>query len=316
MNLSKLKSLSGDASFRKFYRYNNTIIVVSKKETRKNLLIYDAVNKILIKNKIKAPKLISQNYKSKNIQIEDFGNGSVYLTIKKNNKKKFIYYKKIIKLLNSVQKIKTKRTKTFLGSIYKVPKYSKKILLNEAKLFLDWYVPKKIKKKNQNLLKKKLVLVLKSLINKIKFSNQTFVHRDFHVSNLMIKNKKLCLIDSQDAVFGNIAYDLASLIDDVRLKTSKRFKQDIFEEYIKTNKKMNIENFKNDFEILSVLRNLKIIGIFTRLSIRDKKDNYLKLIPYAWKLIEQRIDQDKKFIELKVILNKYFTKKVRSKYEN
>jgi len=316
MNLSKLKSLSGDASFRKFYRYNNTIIVVSKKETRKNLLIYDAVNKILIKNKIKAPKLISQNYKSKNIQIEDFGNGSVYLTIKKNNKKKFIYYKKIIKLLNSVQKIKTKRIKTFLGSIYKVPKYSKKILLNEAKLFLDWYVPKKIKKKNQNLLKKKLILVLKSLINKVEFSNHTFVHRDFHVSNLMIKNKKLCLIDSQDAVFGNIAYDLASLIDDVRLKTSKRFKQDIFEEYIKTNKKMHIENFKNDFEILSVLRNLKIIGIFTRLSIRDKKHNYLKFIPYAWKLIEQRTEKNKKFIELKTILDKYFSQKKRIKYEN
>ena len=316
MNLSKLKSLSGDASFRKFYRYNNTIIVVSKKETRKNLLIYDAVNKILIKNKIKAPKLISQNYKSKNIQIEDFGDVSVYLAIKKNNKKKFIYYKKIIKLLNLVQKIKTKRTKTFLGSIYKVPKYSKKILFNEAKLFLDWYVPKKIKKKNQNLLKKKLVLVLKNLINKIKFSNQTFVHRDFHVSNLMIKNKKLCLIDSQDAVFGNIAYDLASLIDDVRLKTSKRFKQDIFEEYIKTNKKIHIENFKNDFEILSVLRNLKIIGIFTRLSFRDKKHNYLKLIPYAWKLIEQRTEKNKKFIELKTILDKYFSKKKRNKYEN
>ena len=316
MNLSKLKSLSGDASFRKFYRYNNIIIVVSKKETRKNLLIYDAINKILIKNKIKAPKLISQNYKSKNIQIEDFGNFTVYQEMKKNSKKKLIYYKKIIKLLNSVQKIKTKRIKTFLGSIYKVPKYSKKILLSEAKLFLDWYVPKKIKKKNQTLLKKKLILVFKSLINKIKFSSQTFVHRDFHVSNLMIKNKKLCLIDSQDAVYGNPAYDLASLIDDVRLKTSTRFKQDIFEEYIKTNKKMNIENFKNDFEILSVLRNLKIIGIFTRLSIRDKKDNYLKLIPYAWKLIEQRIDNDKKFIELKIILDKYFSKKIRNKYEN
>ena len=113
MNLSKLKSLSGDASFRKFYRYKNIIIVVSKKETRKNLLIYDAINKILIKNKIKAPKLISQNYKLKNIQIEDFGNITVYQKIKKNNKKKLIYYKKIIKLLNLVQKIKTKKIKTF-----------------------------------------------------------------------------------------------------------------------------------------------------------------------------------------------------------
>jgi len=316
MNLSKLKSLSGDASFRKFYKYNNTIIVASKKEIRKNLLIYDAINKILIKNKIKAPKLIRQNYKFKNIQIEYFGNLTVYQEIKKNNKKKLIYYKSIIKLLNLVQKIKTKRIKTFLGSIYKVPKYSKKILLNEAKLFLDWYVPKKIKKKNQALLKKKLILVFKILINKIKLSNETFVHRDFHVSNLMIKNKKLSLIDSQDAVFGNIAYDLASLIDDVRLKTSSKFKQDIFKEYIKTNKKMNIENFKNDFEILSVLRNLKIIGIFTRLSIRDKKNNYLKLIPYAWRLIEQRTEKNKKFIELKAILDKYFSKKKRNKYEN
>ena len=317
-SLKNLKKIKGDASFREFYRNkkNKSIIVFSNKEKNKNLLIYDAINKILIKNKIKAPKLISQNYISRNIQIEDFGNTTVYQKIKRNKKKKLIYYKKIIKLLNSVQKIKTKRIKTFLGSIYKVPKYSKKILLNEAKLFLDWYVPKKIKKKNQNLLKKKLILVLKSLINKVEFSNQTFVHRDFHVSNLMIKNKKLCLIDSQDAVFGNIAYDLASLIDDVRLKTSKRFKQDIFEEYIKTNKKMHIENFKNDFEILSVLRNLKIIGIFTRLSIRDKKHNYLKFIPYAWKLIEQRTEKNKKFIELKTILDKYFPQKKRSKYEN
>ena len=166
------------------------------------------------------------------------------------------------------------------------------------------------------MLKKKFVIALTSLINKIKFSNKTFVHRDFHVSNLMIKNKKLCLIDNQDAVYGNKAYDLASLIDDVRLKTSTRLKQDIFEEYIKNNKKINIENFKNDFEILSILRNLKIIGIFTRLSIRDKKNNYLKLIPYAWKLIEQRTDRNKKFIELKTILDKYFSKKERKRYEN
>ena len=316
MNLNKLKPLSGDASFRKFYRYKNSIIVFSKKDTKKNLLIYDAINKILIKNKINAPKLISQNYKSKYIQIEDFGNITVYRKLKKNNKNKLIYFKKIIKLLNLVQKIKTKKIKTFLGSNYEVPKYSKKILFEEAKLFLDWYAPKKIAKKNQTLLKKKLILVLKRLINKIKFSNKTFVHRDFHVSNLMINNKKLCIIDCQDAVFGNIAYDLASLIDDVRLKTHMSFKKNIFEEYIKSNKKINVENFKNDFEILSVLRNLKIIGIFTRLSIRDKKHNYLKLIPYAWKLIEQRTENNKKFIELKIILDKYFSKKLRNKYEN
>ena len=311
MNLSKLKSLSGDASFRKFYRSKKIIVVVSKKDTRKNLLIYDAINKILIQNKIKAPKLISQNYKSKYIEIEDFGNLTAYKELKKKNKKKLFYYKKIIKLLNLLQKIKTNKIKTFLGSNYFVPKYSKKILLNETKLFLEWYIPKKIKKNNQNFLKKKLLLIFKKLINKLKFRNKTFVHRDFHLSNLMIKNKNLCIIDNQDAVFGNMAYDLASLIDDVRLKTSMSLKKSIFDEYIKTNKKINVVNFKNDFDILSVLRNLKIIGIFTRLSIRDNKNDYLKLIPYAWKLIELRTENNKKFIELKNILDKYFSKKER-----
>ena len=85
---------------------------------------------------------------------------------------------------------------------------------------------------------------------------------------------------------------------------------------LKQIKKCILRIFKNDFEILSVLRNLKIIGIFTRLSIRDKKHNYLKFIPYAWKLIEQRTEKNKKFIELKTILDKYFSQKKRIKYEN
>ena len=69
--------------------------------------------------------------------------------------------------------------------------------------------------------------------------------------------------------------------------------------------------FKNDFEILSVIRNMKIIGIFTRLATRDKKPRYLNLIPYAWKLIELRIRNNKKFNELKDILDFNFSTKMR-----
>ena len=59
------------------------------------------------------------------------------------------------------------------------------------------------------------------------------MHRDFHISNIMITKKGLGLIDSQDAVYGNIAYDLASLIDDVRLKTNIKIKDFIFNEFLK-----------------------------------------------------------------------------------
>ena len=132
----------------------------------------------------------------------------------------------------------------------------------------------------------------------------------------MITKKGLGLIDNQDAIFGNIAYDLASLIDDVRFKTSIKTKKFIFKEFLKTNFLLNKKKFKNDFEILSIMRNLKIIGIFSRLSIRDKKNRYLKLIPYAWKLIEMRIVSDKKFNDLKTLLDENFSKKIRNKYEN
>ena len=65
-------------------------------------------------------------------------------------------------------------------------------------------------------------------------------------------------------------------------------KDKVYSYYLKTNKKIASEKFKNDFDILSVLRNLKIIGIFMRLAERDKKKKYLKLIPYAWKMIDYR----------------------------
>ena len=70
--------------------------------------------------------------------------------------------------------------------------------------------------------------------------------------------------------------------------------------------------FKNDFEILSVLRNMKIIGIFTRLAVRDKKKIYLKLIPYTWRLIELRIKNNKIFDDLKKILDFNFSKEIRN----
>ena len=151
--------------------------------------------------------------------------------------------------------------------------------------------------------------IMKNLINNLKFKNNIFVHRDFHVSNLMLVKNQIGVIDSQDALIGNIAYDLASLIDDVRLKTSKSFKQKILFYYLKKQKRLNIQKFKNDFEILSVLRNLKIIGIFTRLAIRDGKKDYLKLIPYAWKLIYMRINNKELFKNLKKLLDKKFKKK-------
>ncbi|MDC6469654.1 phosphotransferase [Candidatus Pelagibacter sp. Uisw_099_02] len=314
---STLKKIKGDASFRFFYRKKNnkknSIIVYATKEKVKNLLIYDAINSLLIENKILAPKLYKENYKQNSIEIEDFGDETIFKLLKKNGSNKINLYKKSIDLLSNIQKIKQNKIKNFKGKNYNIPVYDDNKLLKEAKLFSDWYTKKYISKKKLKTLNIEINKQIKFLISNLKLKNDTFVHRDFHVSNLMRHKKQFATIDTQDALIGNRAYDLASLIDDVRFKSNKKLKERIYNYYLKlNNKKINKAILLNDFEILSVLRNMKIIGIFVRLAVRDKKKTYLKLIPYAWKLIEFRMQNSEIFGGLKRLLDINFPKKIRT----
>ena len=307
----KIFPIAGDASFRKFYRNTkkNSIIVFANREKIKNLLIYDTINKILIKNNIIAPKLLSQNYKNNYIEIQDLGKKTLYQLFLKNKKNQYSIFKKIINVLNKIQQVKDKKIKNFRNELYLIKDYKNKILLDETKLFSYWYVPKKLDKKKISTFNYKFNKEIKLLLSKLNFRNDTFVHRDFHVSNLIINSKnQIGLIDNQDALIGNKAYDLASLIDDVRFKTSNSLKNRVYSYYLETNKQINVDKFKNDFDILSVLRNLKIIGIFMRLAERDKKRKYLKLIPYAWKMIDFRMSENKVLGNLKLLLASNFPK--------
>ncbi len=297
-----VKKLNGDASSRIFYRLKNkkksSIIVYSKKEKKSNLLNYDSVNKILLKNKILAPKLLSKNYAKNYIEIQDFGNQTILNLFKKKKTNKFKVYKQIINLLNKLQLIHQKKIKDFNHKIYVLPKYTSKIIEKEAQLFSEWYIKKQVKKTKLREFKKIYNKIIKKLIKEISLKNDTFVHRDFHISNLMMVKNKIGIIDSQDALIGNKAYDLASLIDDVRFETPTNLKNKIYNFYLKNQKNLNKNSFKNDFDIISVLRNLKIIGIFTRLAVRDNKKKYIKLIPYARNLINLRSRKNEKFKDL------------------
>ena len=303
MKLDKsLKKLKGDASLRIFFRKRkkklSSIIVYANKNKKSNLLIYDSINKILLKNNIKAPKLLSESYSKNYIEIEDFGDQTLFDLLKKKGTNKQVILKQIIRLLGKLQLIQQTKIKDFKKRNYQIPKYHPKILLEEAKLFSDWYVDQYITKSEKLIFEKKFIKIIKDLIKKLHYKNVTFVHRDFHVSNLMMVNNEIAVIDSQDALIGNRAYDLASVIDDVRIKTSKNTKKKLFNYFLKSQKKINKIYIKNDFEIISVLRNLKIIGIFKRLAVRDKKKKYQKLIPNAWNLIKLRSRNNDKFKNL------------------
>ena len=174
--MKNLKKIKGDASFRNFFRKKedqfSSIIVYAKKEKFKNLLVYDAINKILNNQKILAPRLYSENYSENYIEIQDFGNQTIFDVLKKKKKKNiFILFKKIIKLLHQIQSIKVKKIKNFKNKDYKIPLYQKNILMKEANLFCDWY----LKKSYLNTSKKKFSKDFKKIIKKL-------------LSNLTLKN--------------------------------------------------------------------------------------------------------------------------------
>ena len=290
----KLKKISGDASFREFYRLKKggktSIIVQANKEKFKNLITYIVVNDILKKNRINAPNLISNHIKYNMIEISDLGEKSFYdFVFSKKNKLKD--YKKVIKLLLKLQKIKVKNNYNLGKYKIKFQIYSSQNLHKESDLFFDWYLKFYGKNKKLSKIKKVFKLELNKIFKKLYFKNNTFVHRDFHISNIMINKKTLGLIDSQDAIIGNPLYDVASLIDDVRIKLPEKLKNKLLKFYFLNSKLNNekFENLKNDFDILSVQRNLKILGIFVRLFKRDSTPNYLKYLPYTWFLIEKRL---------------------------
>jgi len=313
---SKIKEIKGDASFRKYFRIyqkNKSYILASaEKEKKSNILNYILINKFLSKRGISVPQVIDYNYKNGLALLQDLGD-KTYLQLIRKSKNKFSIYQSLIKYLIKLQRI------NFKTNIFRFKKYNFRILKKEIDLFFIWYLPHVLKLKNNSKIKKLRQLLLSILKNNF-IKNNYFVHRDFHVSNLMVNKKgsknKIGIIDSQDALIGSRAYDVLSLIDDVRIKTSPNLKQKLLNYYLllaKKEKNFDIKQFKKEFSILSVQRAIKIIGIFSRLFKRDKKSKYLKLIPYTWTILNKRLE-DPIFKEVRIIINQQI--KLRSKNVN
>ena len=197
----KIKKIKSDASFRNFFRVHKdkktTIIVSAKKERFKNLVAYSAINRFLRNKGIYTPKLLSRNYEKNFIEIEDFGNKSLFDHFKLNKNKLKIYKQcidvilKLQKLSLNYHKLNKVKIKYDKNKYFTLKYFDIKQLHKESDLFFDWYLSKflGIKKslKDKKIIKKELDKIYKKIV----FKNIVIVHKDFHVSNIMLKKKKL-----------------------------------------------------------------------------------------------------------------------------
>ena len=290
-------SIKNDASFRKYYRIKNKNLIVMDAPPEKGESIeqFRTVADIIHTFNLSAPQIISFDTKYGFMLLEDFGQTSFSNILNKDNESEL--YKKAVEVLIEINR----QSKSKEKELSKLKSYSIDFLVNESLLFIDWYLEKRKGEMVSNDQKKEFIQILSDFYNNIKPQSSTLVLRDYHVDNLFYLNnqkslRRVGLIDFQDAVIGSPLYDLASLLEDVRRPLRRNLQKKLLEIYIKAIS-INGQDAEREMRFFSIQRNLKILGIFCRLSIRDKKDGYLKYLPNAVKLLRKNL-QDPFFINL------------------
>lgn len=293
----KLVSVSGDASFRKYHRFNYTdgslIVMDSAPALENNQSFIDTTN-LLKRHNINVPDILHKNIEDGFFVISDFGNRLLLDKLNTDNADHFYGL-----TLEEIVKIQAVDTQTLAP-------YNCTLLLREMQLFTDWYL---CKHKNINLNTEIETVLADSFeyLNKSALEQpQVFVHRDFHSRNLMIINDEtLGIIDYQDAVLGPITYDLVSLLRDCYINWPQdkiTEWQQLFLDNLPIANKIELTQLTRWFDLMGAQRHLKAIGIFCRLYYRDNKSAYLGDIPRTMNYLVHVCSQYKELQKLHKLL--------------
>ena len=268
---------SSDASFRKYYRLtkeDKSFIVMDSSLELDSLSPFIEISARLYKASVKAPKILEENRQEGYLILEDFGNTLLLDVLNENNFRELY--------TDSINEILKMQDANPDG----LPLYDKKFLHFEMDLMKEWYLEKKLCLKLSEQENSMLEATLQNISSIVLQQPQNlFVHRDFHSRNIMLTNKQeIGVIDYQDAMSGALTYDLVSLLKDCYI-SFKRSEIEKLVLHFRDKKAINATDaeFLQWFDFMGLQRHIKVLGVFSRLHLRDKKDGYLKDIPLTLK---------------------------------
>ena len=307
--LTSLVKIKGDASFRVYYRIKNTdyILMDANPKTNEKISSFIKIQKILSEYGINVPKIYKKNVSLGLMIIQDLGKKKFLDYVNDSTSKKNLYTscKSVLIKIHS-------RSIERPSKIKNIKKYTMNEQMKETDLFFSWYLKKHLKKTISKKEKDSFKRIFGKIYKNLKIKNYCLVLRDFHVDNIIpmplmgtlnkekmpisSKAHKLGLIDFQDALVGSPAYDFCSLIEDVRAPLDKLEKEIAISKYLikskallNNNANQTLYNFKTQVSYFSIQRNLKILGIFSRLKYRDEKSKYIKYLPQAKRFIKENL---------------------------
>ncbi|MGB8855186.1 MAG: phosphotransferase [Burkholderiales bacterium] len=284
-----LAPASADASFRRYFRAtvgSETYIVMDAPPDRENSEPFVRIAGLFAQAGVHVPQIIAQDLQQGLLLLSDLGS-QTYLHVL-NEKNADELFRAAIDELIKIQ----------LASKPDVlPEYDEALLTRELSLFPDWYVARYLQRElnddQRNVLHHAFQLIVADNLAQPK----VFVHRDYMPRNLMISTPNPGVLDFQDAVYGPVSYDIASLFKDAFISWDEEQVLDWTIRYWEKARKAGVPvqadfgEFYRNCEWMGLQRHLKVLGIFARINYRDGKPHYLQDTPRFINYVRKTCDR-------------------------
>ena len=298
LDLATLAPASADASFRRYFRIESknptypTLIVMDAPPQHEPLDAFIEIDLLLFEAGLHVPQILEKNIEDGFLLLSDLGHKTYLEAL--NDESANALYRDAIHALVQMQ----------LASKPNVlPNYDQALLQRELDLFPEWYLKQHLQLELSAIQTAQMQQAFALIIENNLAQEKVFVHRDFHSRNLMVTDQNNPgILDFQDAVYGPITYDAASLWRDAYIAWPEEMVIDWVIQFWEEGRKSGLPmpsdfgQFYRDFEWMGLQRHLKVLGIFAILFHRDGKDGYLKDIPLV---LDYAIATANRYIELK-----------------
>lgn len=303
--------LAGDASFRRYERIteqDRCAVLMDAPPDREDIVPFIDVDEQLCRWGLSAPKILARDVEEGLLLLEDLGDDLYSRVLKHSDDKETELYEAAVDVLIHI---------AGQSEGLQAPAYDDEKLLRESELFCEWYLPQVVGGQQAAAISGEFMKLVEALLPVCRRVPDCLVLRDYHADNLLWlpdreNNKRVGLLDFQDAVIGPVTYDLVSLLEDARRDVKPETVKNMLQHFSEAFPAMDEETFKASYAAMGAQRNLKIIGIFVRLCVRDGKPHYLDYLPRVWNHLEQDIEHPE-LEALKSWINTHIPVKYRGK---
>jgi aminoglycoside/choline kinase family phosphotransferase len=279
LQLESLRPASADASFRRYFRIDagtTSLVAMDAPPDKEDVRPFIHVARLLREAGLNAPQVLAADSANGFLLLTDLGT-TTYLDALTHDRA-------------AADELFAAATDALIrwqlaSRAGVLPPYDEALLRRELMLFPDWYVARHLGRTLQERQRQTLAAMFDRIVAANLAQPAVYVHRDYMPRNLMVAVPNPGILDFQDAVYGPITYDLASLLRDAFISWDEERVIDWAVRYWEKARRARLpvpadfSEFYRDFEWMGLQRHLKVLGIFARINYRDGKPHYLADTP-------------------------------------